>query len=111
MIRRPPRSTLFPYTTLFRSIVDAHEPGEPAHERADDREQRPCMHPAIEKPATGTEQENGDREVERHPEVLVALTVSFGFGTFIFLCGSHVAPGNLDACEIFRKQIVRSPTF
>src|SRR3712207_7756880 len=24
MIRRPPRSTLFPYTTLFRSEVDAH---------------------------------------------------------------------------------------
>src|SRR3712207_7945383 len=24
MIRRPPRSTLFPYTTLFRSRVDAH---------------------------------------------------------------------------------------
>src|SRR2546422_11036932 len=23
MIRRPPRSTLFPYTTLFRSTVDA----------------------------------------------------------------------------------------
>src|SRR2546421_3601785 len=23
MIRRPPRSTLFPYTTLFRSIFDA----------------------------------------------------------------------------------------
>src|SRR3712207_5357339 len=27
MIRRPPRSTLFPYTTLFRSLVDA-ETGE-----------------------------------------------------------------------------------
>src|SRR2546422_8465630 len=26
MIRRPPRSTLFPYTTLFRSVV--LEPGE-----------------------------------------------------------------------------------
>src|SRR5690349_23055502 len=25
MIRRPPRSTLFPYTTLFRSVVE-HEP-------------------------------------------------------------------------------------
>src|SRR5258707_11847890 len=25
MIRRPPRSTLFPYTTLFRSVVDANE--------------------------------------------------------------------------------------
>src|SRR2546429_4216030 len=24
MIRRPPRSTLFPYTTLFRSIVAKH---------------------------------------------------------------------------------------
>src|SRR5256885_15724409 len=24
MIRRPPRSTLFPYTTLFRSLVSTH---------------------------------------------------------------------------------------
>src|SRR3712207_6997104 len=32
MIRRPPRSTLFPYTTLFRSR---------AHATGDDREQRP----------------------------------------------------------------------
>src|SRR5256885_10593768 len=24
MIRRPPRSTLFPYTTLFRSIIKRH---------------------------------------------------------------------------------------
>src|SRR2546430_8516857 len=29
MIRRPPRSTLFPYTTLFRSNVPARMPGEP----------------------------------------------------------------------------------
>src|SRR5256886_12144466 len=26
MIRRPPRSTLFPYTTLFRSLVSPHDP-------------------------------------------------------------------------------------
>src|SRR5256886_11308185 len=25
MIRRPPRSTLFPYTTLFRSVFQGHE--------------------------------------------------------------------------------------
>src|SRR2546425_2711659 len=25
MIRRPPRSTLFPYTTLFRSLLVVHE--------------------------------------------------------------------------------------
>src|SRR2546429_3566932 len=37
MIRRPPRSTLFPYTTLFRSPVLA-EPSDrlrPAHGRAE----------------------------------------------------------------------------
>src|SRR5438034_11397603 len=28
MIRRPPRSTLFPYTTLFRSRLDQHVAGE-----------------------------------------------------------------------------------
>src|SRR2546422_2706475 len=27
MIRRPPRSTLFPYTTLFRSRLDGHDRG------------------------------------------------------------------------------------
>src|SRR3712207_8106351 len=27
MIRRPPRSTLFPYTTLFRSMVSKSYPG------------------------------------------------------------------------------------
>src|SRR3712207_7740962 len=29
MIRRPPRSTLFPYTTLFRSGVALHARGRP----------------------------------------------------------------------------------
>src|SRR5258708_17966958 len=28
MIRRPPRSTLFPYTTLFRSVISGHEASE-----------------------------------------------------------------------------------
>src|SRR2546422_7280289 len=28
MIRRPPRSTLFPYTTLFRSVVARRKSGE-----------------------------------------------------------------------------------
>src|SRR2546430_11588147 len=28
MIRRPPRSTLFPYTTLFRSALGARVPGD-----------------------------------------------------------------------------------
>src|SRR3712207_7703926 len=29
MIRRPPRSTLFPYTTLFRSLHSSPTPSEP----------------------------------------------------------------------------------
>src|SRR2546425_3978315 len=28
MIRRPPRSTLFPYTTLFRSLPEVQEPAQ-----------------------------------------------------------------------------------
>src|SRR3712207_8767305 len=45
MIRRPPRSTLFPYTTLFRSLgqqvlqrVARHLPAEAAEFRADRRQ-------------------------------------------------------------------------
>src|SRR2546430_17147536 len=34
MIRRPPRSTLFPYTTLFRSADPARRPGRAPAERA-----------------------------------------------------------------------------
>src|SRR3712207_8485019 len=30
MIRRPPRSTLFPYTTLFRSFPDGFSPSDEA---------------------------------------------------------------------------------
>src|SRR5260370_22460195 len=35
MIRRPPRSTLFPYTTLFRSGVRARRPGRGWREAVD----------------------------------------------------------------------------
>src|SRR3712207_8991710 len=34
MIRRPPRSTLFPYTTLFRSRLEPHEAVVPANDPA-----------------------------------------------------------------------------
>src|SRR5260221_9199296 len=35
MIRRPPRSTLFPYTTLFRSLPDRHRAGRRRGPRRD----------------------------------------------------------------------------
>src|SRR2546426_2869545 len=39
MIRRPPRSTLFPYTTLFRSVLPAGKP-HPAGVRDERRSRR-----------------------------------------------------------------------
>src|SRR5438552_12674650 len=45
MIRRPPRSTLFPYTTLFRSLLDEGRPrADPSRRLAADlvaREEHP----------------------------------------------------------------------
>src|SRR2546427_12655432 len=40
MIRRPPRSTLFPYTTLFRSFEDraAYQAGVPGRAARDDHD-------------------------------------------------------------------------
>src|SRR3712207_7119332 len=38
MIRRPPRSTLFPYTTLFRSHVREQEHGQPEEQEAEARQ-------------------------------------------------------------------------
>src|SRR5256885_11611378 len=44
MIRRPPRSTLFPYTTLFRSQIRASPRGGPRTYRAPapNSARRPC---------------------------------------------------------------------
>src|SRR5256885_6914871 len=43
MIRRPPRSTLFPYTTLFRSQAPGGPPGaDPGAGRVPGRDQAPC---------------------------------------------------------------------
>src|SRR5206468_11766752 len=38
MIRRPPRSTLFPYTTLFRSHIEVGPLSPPCHQRLSSRE-------------------------------------------------------------------------
>src|SRR5205085_4455244 len=50
MIRRPPRSTLFPYTTLFRSDEDRQD--RRGQDRADhyDRHGRPRFSPGLGRP-------------------------------------------------------------
>src|SRR5437763_15882367 len=63
MLRRPPRSTLFPYTTLFRSFVrpDRERPAVPASvpdaDQADarrDRHRRPRLAGGVRRPPRGS---------------------------------------------------------
>src|SRR2546430_7025003 len=64
MIRRPPRSTLFPYTTLFRSQEEveeaAHDHG--ADEERDNEEDHQC-------PASRERTEHREREQEADREL------------------------------------------
>src|SRR5258708_22170310 len=58
MIRRPPRSTLFPYTTLFRSCAadrerDRAPPGRADGEGGRDRHARPPRGPVADDPRLG----------------------------------------------------------
>src|SRR2546430_4677532 len=49
MIRRPPRSTLFPYTTLFRSLRSSHQgaqqQGSAVEDRMDEQRRRQTAAP------------------------------------------------------------------
>src|SRR2546422_5333881 len=67
MIRRPPRSTLFPYTTLFRSeeLVQALHRSTPALE---DRKHPPERHGRPREP--GQVAEDGDQRSEEHTSEL-----------------------------------------
>src|SRR3989442_8916691 len=67
MIRRPPRSTLFPYTTLFRSHRRAQRrpagrPAEPPH-RPDVVDRVAALEAAAREPGVGRVQ--GDRKSTR----------------------------------------------
>src|SRR3712207_9207339 len=68
MIRRPPRSTLFPYTTLFRSIADLH----PGSAKTDARDAYVIAEAARTMPHTL-------RRVDAGEEVLAELEVLIGF--------------------------------
>src|SRR3712207_8155089 len=61
MIRRPPRSTLFPYTTLFRSGRDVAGQGQRAAAQVDD----------VDRPAVG----GGEVEHVTHPAHVLELQV------------------------------------
>src|SRR5438093_10259143 len=64
MIRRPPRSTLFPYTTLFRSLIDlSRDRIDPAH----------LVHGILDKPDFAGAIDRHSRS-EEHTSELQSLT-------------------------------------
>src|SRR5438034_5974708 len=71
MIRRPPRSTLFPYTTLFRSLV-AQDQHADADER--EREQRPDVRQVVSLVRVADERsEEHTSELQSHSDLVCRL--------------------------------------
>src|SRR5215204_7303772 len=71
MIRRPPRSTLFPYTTLFRSH------GSPVHARrqdpADDRDPRQAVALHERRAVPPLRSEEHTSELQSHSDLVCRL--------------------------------------
>src|SRR3712207_6962384 len=75
MIRRPPRSTLFPYTTLFRSRREVEDGDEESHHQhrinehpdADDNRDKPSQgnEPERDSQQNGRRQHKQDRKSTR----------------------------------------------
>src|SRR3989442_11026349 len=96
MIRRPPRSTLFPYTTLFRSPTRCSSPTWPTSRRAGPRSTRSEEHTSelqsrphlvcrllLEKKTTITVATAADLQnalVVAHPGDTVELAAGTAFG-------------------------------
>src|SRR2546429_2537674 len=87
MIRRPPRSTLFPYTTLFRSAIGhANPPSEDEHGYR-----------------TGTLVPSEDRKSTR-------LNSSHGYISYAVFCLKKKNNHRIPAPSIFQSTATESPT-
>src|SRR5260370_17249926 len=71
MIRRPPRSTLFPYTTLFRSLPVARFGLQRAHGLKSTRQ---CVHQVLETvPSISDRSEEHTSELQSHLNLVCRL--------------------------------------
>src|SRR5947207_10171910 len=75
MIRRPPRSTLFPYTTLFRSLLPGHPASRsrrpPGRRPADLRHTRSGPYQAYRE--GGARSEEHTSELQSHSDLVCRL--------------------------------------
>src|SRR3989475_7525409 len=101
MIRRPPRSTLFPYTTLFRSVVE----GAVADQGDDRAVRRRCLH-AERRPQSGPESAAAAREeaprLQRSEEHTSELQSQSNLVCRLLLEKKKIETG--DAHEIVKEQ-------
>src|SRR3989475_10831622 len=84
MIRRPPRSTLFPYTTLFRSGSARDRRQRPARDRGVPRRRAPRVRPALLR-LDGVEAGYGDMIAVR------GVSLEVRTGEIVALIGSNGA--------------------
>src|SRR2546429_1020606 len=92
MIRRPPRSTLFPYTTLFRSQRDA-APHEPRPDRTTSQVQSVSCHDLSHPPRSAS----SDRKSTR-------LNSSHGYISYAVFCLKKKKYNVSSACPRVRIQ-------
>src|SRR5438132_6681667 len=77
MIRRPPRSTLFPYTTLFRSLIGTRRSSLPRCTNSTDTAaaDRPSTQPQVSTtpPSTSVRSEEHTSELQSHSDLVCRL--------------------------------------
>src|SRR3712207_8669268 len=68
MIRRPPRSTLFPYTTLFLSCPDCPSAGDayPGHAGAGEQGEVGARHRGLQECATRSEEHTSELQSRQY---------------------------------------------
>src|SRR3989442_9582875 len=66
MIRRPPRSTLFPYTTLFRSQLDQRVPSRPLGRALAQEAEAPRVEPEVGREPHRSEEHTSELQSRPH---------------------------------------------
>src|SRR5258705_4771039 len=96
MIRRPPRSTLFPYTTLFRSVLDTVTNGPACNATVIRRwtGTDPCNNSTTNSASVTVRSEKDTSELQSATNIVrrhLLEEVSFTDPTFTHNCGASIS--------------------